>query len=311
MDTCSELVNPQVSAALSPFIRDRHDWILHYPVYLNGFCFAYDLAALLSGCTKQTSPDPLGGNFRRHDWWRGLPEFTYRRDIELFVATKTMISQAIAEGHDIGPQHCVLFTRYDVKWVFVRNRKMPAKRWLVVTDVPQTSEELLDAWKSNRPGWLSKLGNVQLSKDDIRKSFQRELHDLFADDGKIYIFSAPMAYMFKQQSAHADARYKAIRAGAQPIDTYYVFRCNSGVDPARLKELRTAIADYYGLIFGTKQPELYLHPNVASEYGRIASTVGQPQPFSGIHLSPGALSGQKSKAMVAEYGRILRDHHHA
>ena len=313
MDPRSKLVNPQVRAVLEPFIRYRDDWIFHYPVYLNAFCFAYDLAALLADGARPTVPDALGGNLLRHDWWRGLPEFTYRRDIEVFVATRGMISQAKTEGHDIGPQHSVRFTRYDVKRVFVRKRPaLPARKWLLVTDVPQTSEELLEDWKTKRPRWLSKLGTFQLCKDDIRLSFQRELHDLFAEDGKIYVFSAPMAYVLKQQSAPNDpaAKYVEIGAGAKPIDTFYVFRCNSGVDPAKLKELRAAVAGYYRLIFGTKQPERFLHPNVASEYARIASTVGQPQPFQELHLSTATMPRKpKNKALIAQYGQILLDHH--
>jgi hypothetical protein len=315
MNALSTLVHRRVRAALKPFIDHRNDWTFHYPVYLNTFCFTYDLASLLSAGAGEPGTDALGGNFRRHDWWRGLPEFTYRRDIEIFVAVAGMIGDAKNEGHDIQSQHVVRFTRYDVKRVFVRKRSpSAAKKWLLVTDVPQAAQQLVEAWTLKRPPWLRQFGSIQLTLNDIRLSFRRELHDLFADDGKIYLFSAPMAYVLRQQSARNDPRDKYIeeRAGMKPIDTFFVFRCNSGVNPEIVRQLRTAITHYYHLIFNARQPWHYLHPKLALEYGRIATTVGQPQPFPEIHqLRPMVTRKHSSRPdLIKRYAQILLDHHH-
>ena len=314
MATPSTQVNAAVRRLLQPFVDYRDDWILHYPVYLNTFCLTYDLAALLSGSPAPRSADAL---FRRHDWWTGLPQFTYRRDIEIFVAVDSMIQKARADGHDIQSRQIVRFTRYDVKKVFVRKRAKGAPRprkWLLVTDVPQSSQELVSAWQRRRPAWLKQFGNFRLTSNDIRLSIDRELHDLFANDGKVYLFSAPMAYVLKQQSQPASrAKYIEQNAGMKPIDTYFVFRCNTDVDPAKIRLLRDATAAYYRLLLGATRPQHYLHPQVAREYGRIASTVGQPQPFPEIHDPRHAAAAVRSPAnnaiLVKRYADILLDHH--
>jgi hypothetical protein len=316
MPTPSNLVHPRVRAVLEPFVRYRGDWIFHYPVYLNTFCFTYDLAALLSDGPVSVGANPLGGNFRRHDWSRGeggLPEFTYRRDIEIFVAVDRMLKHAENMGHDIDRRrHRVLFTRYDVKRVFVRKRtgtSAGVRKCLLITDLPQNAEELLDEWKIKPPrGQLKKFRHLRLV--DMRLSSKRELHDLFADDNKLYLFGAPMAYVLKQLAGNVPgAKYIELKAGMKPVDTFFVFRCNSGVDPQRLQKLRDAVDEYYRLIFGAKQPEVFLHPKVAWEYGRIASTMGQPHPFHEVQEPATAPTKKVMAGMNERYAKILLDHH--
>jgi hypothetical protein len=302
-------VHARVRSALQPFVRYRDDWIFHYPVYLNTFCFTYDLAALLSDGAASGEPDPLGGNFRRHEkWGDGLPKFTYGRDIEIFVAVRPMIEQAQREGHEIRREHCVCFTRYDIRTVFVRRRSapIPPPKWLLVTDVPETAKELLKTWEARRPRWLTRLGIVRLSTRDIRSSSDRELHDLFSEDGKIYVFSAPMAHFLEEQPA----KYEQQNAGVHPIPTFFVFRCNSGVEPEKVKQLKTAVAKYYRLILGGSRPATFLHPRVGWEYGRIASTVGQPHPFWEVHKpADKLLSLRGNMKLVTRYAKILVKHH--
>jgi hypothetical protein len=280
--------------------------LLHYPVYINAFCFTYDLAALLADPRSSDSPDPLGGNFRRHDWWHGLPSFSYQRDIEIFVAVKPMIEHAQAAGHAIDlRKHCVRFTRYDVGRLFLRKRhtSIPPKRWFIVTDVPQTAEELLKDWRSTPPHWLR---GLDLSTHNIRQSFDRELHDLFSDAGKIYVFSAPMAYSLKKQQA----KYRQVQSGAKPIETYFALRCNSGVPLSTIREIRDCIRKYFALVLNAPNPRHFLHPDVAWEYGRIATTIGQPHPFFEVTAPhDGQRDPATDRKMLARYAEILKDHH--
>ncbi len=307
-------MDPRVRAALEPFVRYRNDWLFHYPVYLNTFCFTYDLAVLLSGVVTTKVPDALGGNFQRHDWWLGLPKFTYRRDIEIFTAVKRTIDGARTQGHDIRREHIVRFTRYDIKSVFVRKRPgtpTQKRNCLLVTDLPQNAEELVDTWAVKAPPWfVQQFGGFRLTRDHICLSFQRELHDLFAGDDKIYIFSAPLAYQLKKQSSRTNPKAKYIeqKAGIRPVDTFFVFRCNSGVDPQRIRDLRAAVASYYDLLFSSPQIESLLHPKVAWEYGRIASTVGQPHPFPEVH-EVDLRKGPRPMDLRGRYAEILANHH--
>lgn len=314
MGASSSEVHPRVRAALAPFLKYRHDWIFHYPVYPNTFCFAYDLAALLSGSrAAQADPHTLGDNFRRHDGLSELPEFTYRHDIEIFVAVEEMIEEAKNKGHDINGSHSVCFTRYDMKWVFLRksaSAQSAAHKWLLITDLPRIARELVKAWKEP-PAWIRRAAQCQKIEIDIRSSWERELHDLFANDPKIYLFGAPMAAFLKLQSNKKDpqARYIAGRAGLKPIPTFFVFRCNSGVDPMKVRGLRAAVAAYYRLIFRARRLHSFLHPRVAREYARLASTVGLQHPFNFIPTKAGATS-MRTDAGLKLYAKILQRHHH-
>ena len=102
---------------LAPLLRNHAAWTLHYPMYVNTFCLAYHLVASLRASNPLLQPNVI-----RNEWWQGRPQFTYRTDIEIFVAVDTTKVEIKHEGHRIDDDQVIEFTRYGCK------KHLPAPR---------------------------------------------------------------------------------------------------------------------------------------------------------------------------------------
>jgi hypothetical protein len=268
-------------------------------MYINTFCLAYHLTAAIAGMAVK--PEGWGNWILRNDWWQGRPQFNYRTDIEIFVAVEATWQTLISEGHDLDKTTDVLeFTRYDIGNVFLR--KMPSNSVvgsskgssILVTDVRTTAEFYLSSMKKSPAAWplpSSDLKNIQ-----IHNAWERNLPDLFATNGKLYVFGAPMTHIL---SSNED-KYTPRETGVDAIPTYYVFRCNAPKSASTLRVIRDAIAEYYYFILDLNDPNGFIDDSVADAYARMAMTTGEANPFFDLSLG---------HSMSGLYRDILQRHH--
>ena len=263
-------VASQIASVLEPFL-ERKDWTLHYPLYVNTFCLAYHLAALVA---VRFGSEAVRDHFIRHDWAHGMPAFTYRSNIEIFVGVHETLKKLEELGHDSKSFQSVAFTGYSLKRIFVRKDRPHEGPMLLITDVRENAQRLLRSWREVPPN-LGDIGTIDPDPQMIRDSRDRGLHDFFDDCRKMYLFSAPMEWLLELQTGD---KYLVCPIPTEVIDTAYLFRCNLPISASRVKELQRAVRDYYGLIY-SDQMEQFVSPDMANHYGRIANSSGQPNPF--------------------------------
>jgi hypothetical protein len=294
-----------VRDALRPLLDHPERWTLHVPMYLNTFCFAYHLASYLS--QRGMTPKELDFQFVNDEWWRGHPTFMYRTDIEIFVAVEEMVQKLASQGHKILER--IPFTKYSQAHVFFRLGPRGAGEPIIVTDVPQTVAIMKKQWGASPPSWVQQWSIKDIAGLDVRQAWSRTISDLFDRRPKIYAVSAPMTQILLARSTGSQKKYEATGAQTQPIQTFYVLRCNPGVPPQHVKALADGISDYYRLVLNPKFNNSLIDDKLADAYARLAMTGGQPNPFPEVYPGSDQAPGVANGELGRRYAAILDRHH--
>ncbi len=308
-----------INRILNVYTEDLN-WTFHYPVFMNTFCFAFHLSeALKIKKRDKLCRDEFSKRFVRHDWTTPLPEFGYDTDIDIFIGIKGVVEEAEKQGHSIDKYQVEPFTRYNPCEVFIQknvagsSEKIDENNTLLfITDVETTAMELKEQWEHTEiPNEISDaFPGVTTEHIEIRNSTKRCFSDLVSTRQKIYVFSAPMSWYFRENKD----KYEQVTVSIEPIETSMIFRVNSGVDKRQVIELASATREYYRYIFDTKNRKK-LTDNLCGSYSRIAKTIGQQHPFPELAVPKQYIEQEfrtnmtKNSSLPLRYWDILDRHH--
>jgi hypothetical protein len=283
-------------------------------MYVNTYCLAHHLAAGLSDLGK--SCEEIDRHFVLEDSWRGLPQFTYRTDIEIFVGVDQTITNLRDRGHK--KLHEVQFTKYCQRKAFIRtcadneeSTRFDIKPPLLVTDIVPSAEIVREKWVSSPPLWLSNYDACAQNNLEIIQSTDRSIGSLLQTRKKVYIFGAPMTQIMLAQSG-IGCKYEEKDADAPAIPTYYVLRCNAEVPKEDVSALKSSMAQYYNEIYSSATEIKSSGFALPRNYARLALSSGQPNPFPEIYPAEKVnlcAASDIGQTLTDRYQDMLMRHH--
>lgn len=300
-----------VSKLFEFFVNTDIEWVVHYPVFMNTFCFAHHLAQTAA----QNLPNPTEEYFRtrfiRHDWSNLLPSFTYTSDVEMFVGLDEAIIEARSQGHMIQDFAVFPFTDYNQSEIFVRRyptQSQNSEKTYLITDVEVTARSMLKRWKEEGRLPLemtAELPNLKPQDIIIRSSSSRCIRDLVGTHQKIYLMSAPMSWYFSQNKT----KYTSIPITSEPVSTNIVIRANSGIAEKQVNHFIKDLKTYYSSIYNGGSNVDLINEDLCKAYARMAKTIGQQHPFPDLAAPPAYRPKDVDEPPSIRYQKILDKHH--